>query len=91
MQVKLSDLVKQFIEESRLPFYMDYNKYDERIATIRRMPVGLANSIGFVSDKRAMVCIPLTPTAGPGWLDPARPNFFDELRRVLEHEAAQVV
>lgn len=81
--ITLSEIVEGYIKEHNLPFYLEDNFAGENLMSIRKLPKGLANSVGFVSGNRLMVCIynthPHTDTVPSEWVNPFSKTFFEEL------------
>jgi hypothetical protein len=84
-QTTLSDIVEAYIKENNLPFYLVPNAIGKDLMSIRQLPRGIANGIGFVSGTRAMVCIynvSNRPTSNE-WISPFSNTFFEELNTRL--------
>jgi hypothetical protein len=83
--IALADIVEAYIKENNLPFYLEPNVMGKDLMSIRQLPKKLANSIGFVSGQRAMVCI-YNLSNRPSdneWISPFSNTFFEELNARL--------
>lgn len=90
-EIKLSDIVLEHFQENKMPFTLRQEAMP-MLYEIRKVvwpashATNMADQIGFVSNRRAKVCLYANgPHNESVWLDPKNPGFFEELNEYLLH------
>lgn len=84
--IKLSDVVSEFFKEKELPFYLKPNPLDPRIFSINETQPEARRYFGFVSDRRAMICVYSSyflESREDAWLDAVNPDCFERFHELL--------